>query len=209
LGNDLYDNLVPNLYHYRQPFVREARDGSWEVVTCHVSRAPWTASAKWPYYRRLAELCQPGFLADRVYSACEFLISEGLKACDSVGANLTVMTIPDRAQLGSATRPWHLSAAHAMGAADPGYPDDRIGAICENAGAAFIPLRSVMNRDDYQRYDLHWSPAGNRKIAGILAGLPGRVRQTAIPRRSAPERTTSGVKPTTTLLHRPRSRVRH
>ena len=42
VGNDLHDNLVPDMYHYRMPFVREVNGtGSWEFVTSHVSPVKW------------------------------------------------------------------------------------------------------------------------------------------------------------------------
>jgi hypothetical protein len=46
-GNDLFDNLQPNVFQYRTPFVRERHDGrGWEVVTEHVRRSPWVATVK-------------------------------------------------------------------------------------------------------------------------------------------------------------------
>ena len=64
-GNDLYDNLAPDMYGYRTPFVREA-NGAWEMVTHHISPDKWpltsTANAT-DYYQKLAELvvhpCSP------------------------------------------------------------------------------------------------------------------------------------------------------
>jgi hypothetical protein len=95
-GNDLYENLQPNFYRYRMPFVREINGtGDWEIVTSHVSPANWRSRFERDYYARLAEICSPTFLAQRVYSACEYLIGKGLEICNRADARLVVMTIPD------------------------------------------------------------------------------------------------------------------
>ena len=42
-GNDLYENLIPNMRHYRMPFVRESHtSGEWEIVRSHLSERPWS-----------------------------------------------------------------------------------------------------------------------------------------------------------------------
>src|SRR5690606_22804464 len=57
-GNDLYENLCPNLDHYRMPFARETggSDG-WEIASEHVSVEPWPYPSKREYLAKLAEIC--------------------------------------------------------------------------------------------------------------------------------------------------------
>src|SRR5690606_27827810 len=102
-GNDLYENLRPNFGRYRMPFVRRLPDGAgeagWEIVTAHVHREPWPVNAPRLYLDRLAELCTPGPLAERAFSACEYLIARAGALTERVGAQLVVAGVPDALQL--------------------------------------------------------------------------------------------------------------
>jgi hypothetical protein len=153
LGNDLYDNLSPDLRGYRKPFVREVRGTSdWEICRDHVSRE------RWPIQRRtrkghihmatLAELCSDTFLAERAYRACEFLVRRGHEICRQVGADLTVLTVPDVHQLSVPGHSYLRSLAPHAERFDP-----------EN--------------------DCHWNALGHRRIARLLGDLhAARGRQT-------------------------------
>lgn len=186
LGNDLYDNLQPNLYHYRQPFVRESKqcDG-WEIVHQHVSRQPWTATGKWPYYETLAELCRQSYLSTRVYGACGYLIEEAARLCAAAGARLTVMTIPDRSQLHGRSTAWLSIRAPEMIAVDHGYPDTRISEICALHGVEFVPLRAHLTGGHYKEHDLHWNRAGHFKVAQVLSELDRPYAGSAAPNSMA------------------------
>jgi len=104
-GNDLYENLAPEMYGYRMPFVRELDGtGEWEIVTSHVQPSKWSfvadpATVGIKYYQKLAELCSPTFFSERAYAACEYLIRNGKDVCSQVGARLIVITIPEITQL--------------------------------------------------------------------------------------------------------------
>jgi hypothetical protein len=99
LENDLEDNLAPAVIRYRAPFVRPSRvDGRWEIVDGHVAPSPWEC-AQFGRQRILPQLCVPGSIAERAYAACEYLIGRGAAACQSVGAQLVLVTVPDPSQL--------------------------------------------------------------------------------------------------------------
>jgi hypothetical protein len=177
VGNDLHDNLVPDMYHYRMPYVRELNGtGHWEFVTSHVS------PAKWPYLaarfrdhthlgRINANLHSQTFLAQRAYSACEFLIEEGRDICSRAGARLLVMTIPDPSTLRqhSVQRLFSLSAEpHSF---DPALPDKRIGEICANLGVSFVSGRDHLHARHYKTHDPHWNERGHKQVASLLSSL--------------------------------------
>jgi len=52
-GNDLYENLQPNLERYRMPFVRSFNGtGDWEIVTSHINATKWPFSSERRYHQR-------------------------------------------------------------------------------------------------------------------------------------------------------------
>ena len=89
-GNDLYDNLSPDLRGYRKPFVRERRqNGDWEIVSSHVSRDQWPVVTRirlegQHHLAKLAEICSDTFLAERAYGACAYLIRSGEQICEKL-----------------------------------------------------------------------------------------------------------------------------
>lgn len=172
-GNDLFDNLSPEMSGYRAPFVRQMNgSGNWEIVTSHLSPAKWTCSRtysgrSYPYPLDAAVHCET-FLSERVYSACEFLIQKGRKICDQAGATLVVMTIP--APLGlSQSRIESVRVAHPyLKALHPDYPDRRLGEICSKKGVPFIPLKEFLDIGDYKERDDHWTERGHRRVVQVL-----------------------------------------
>lgn len=181
-GNDLYDNLSPFMGPYRTPFVRERRDGTgWEIVTSHLSPAPWRYSAGRyrDWQRVLASLYRPTFLADRAYAACDFLLGEAKKVCDGVGARLVVCTLPSPLALGSLASRLAQHSDHPE-AFDPDLPDRKISDSCRAHGIPFVAAKPHLSPRDYQLPDDHWNERGHRQVAEILrrlheehtAGLP-------------------------------------
>src|SRR4029079_11419126 len=75
-GNDLYDNLCPDLRGYRKPFLRQTGVGDeWEIYSGHVRPEAWSLVTKvrlegGHHMARLAELCCPTYLSRRAYAAC-------------------------------------------------------------------------------------------------------------------------------------------
>jgi hypothetical protein len=172
LGNDLYDNVSPEMSGYRIPFAcyRE-KTGTWDIVTDHVCADKWLHSQgrQSRFRRQIAEeFYHHGFMSERAYSACEFLISKGLQICDRQGADLAVVTIPS---------PLHylLNSVQTQGPAmtgmNPCYPDDKLGGICAKLGVEFMPLKDHLVRSDYKERDDHWNEKGHRRVAKALKDL--------------------------------------
>jgi hypothetical protein len=177
LANDIHDNLSPDLYGCRRPFVRQIRAaGGWEIVSSHVCDKPWsidTRSRLGTSYdaAHLAELSSATWFAKRAFSACEFLIQQGKHACDAADASLVVMTIPDKNQLTPYGRQWLKSLSSAPETFNADAPDERIEAICRKLGLDFVSGKSFLDPSCYKANDLHWNEVGHRKVAEMLTFL--------------------------------------
>jgi hypothetical protein len=178
-GNDLYDNLQPNMGHYRIPFVRKRHgtDG-WETVTEHVSADPWRFSTKTDYTRLLAEICSPSFLSERVFDACASLVGEAVDVCSAAGARLIVVGNPDVEMLDPEKMRRMKSKAKRPETCDPHLPDRRFAAICADLGIPFVALADWLGAEDHLPEDVHWSPIGHEKVHALI----GRI--TAVGARS-------------------------
>lgn len=175
-GNDLYDNLQPNMGRYRIPFVRrQPESGQWEVVSEHVSAEPWRFSTKTDYTRLLAEICSPTFLSDRVFDACRSLVRQASEVCASAGARLIVAGNPDVEMLDPAKVRRLKSKARRPEACDPNLPDRRFSEICAELGVPFLALANWIGSADHLPEDVHWSPAGHEKIHELIGGLANGI----------------------------------
>ena len=176
-GNDLYDNLSPDMHGYRAPFLREVNGtGEWEIVTHHIDPTRWPLAGAMRlkglhYHARLAELCSPTYLSQRAYSACEFLIRRGLDVCEQAGAKLVVMTIPDTTQLTEQGVKFLMSRGPDSKTFDEDYPDKMIGEICRKLGVPFVATKELMDPTDFKKTDCHWNRKGHRRIAEILTTI--------------------------------------
>jgi hypothetical protein len=174
LDNDLYDNLNPNKPNfYKTPFVSSVNGtGDWRVVTDHVAPVRnGYAPQQSPYYSMLAKFCTNGFVSDRAFSACRYLLKQARGICRDAGGELVVMTIPNKHQLserGVAFLASHLANSTGL---DPDYPDKRIAAICEQIGVRFVAAKKYLSPDDYKERDPHWNESGHRRIAALMASL--------------------------------------
>ena len=189
-GNDLFDNLQPNVFQYRTPFVRERRHGEgWEIVTDHVKQAPWVLTVTRRDAARLAEICSPTALAERAFGACEWLFGEAEELCREAGARLVVMTIPERIQIDPSRHHVLLSRAPDAERCDVWRPDQRLRTACERQGIPFVPLHDHLTIADYLHHDVHWNGQGHRKVAELLRHLHGDLRPHARqrPRPRAPQ----------------------
>lgn len=171
-GNDLYENLQPNVRHYRMPFVRRsANTEGWEVATDHVSPEPWPIASPRSYKSLLAEICCPSYLSDRVFSACEYLIRQARDLCHDADARFVVVSVPSSMQV----KPWlRLQlAALAPDAAtfDADLPDKKLQESCHRLGVPFVPLKAHLTARDYQERDIHWTAEGNRRVGSILSDV--------------------------------------
>lgn len=171
-GNDLYENLQPNLGHYRMPFMREVNGtGNWEIVTAHVNSGQWPFSWDRRYYHKLAEICSPTFLSQRAFSACAYLIGKGSSICEAVNARLVVMTIPETTQLTPRGLAFLKSLAPDGQSFDPDTPDKKIGEICAGLNIPFVALKNHLGAAHYKATDPHWNERGHRRVAQLLYGL--------------------------------------
>jgi hypothetical protein len=172
-GNDLYENLQPNLGKYPMPFVRNAGGPeTWEIVAEHVAEREWHGDLDRDYYRALAEICTPTTaLSRRALAACDYLIREGRALCDGAGSHLLIMSIPDITQISEP----HMQRLAAV-APDPGYlnprlPDQRLAEICARLDVAFVPLSEHLQVEDHKLHDAHWNERGHRRVAELIEKL--------------------------------------
>lgn len=190
-GNDLFENLMPHMRHYRMPFVRERNGcGQWEIVTWHVRPEPWPFAAPFRpvgqvYYERLAELCSPTYLAQRAYAACAFLLRQGRDCCQAAGARLAVVTIPDVIQLHpqGIARLKRLSPEPEQ--CDPDYPDQRLRQICDDLEIPFVALKDHLTLAHHKKHDSHWNARGHWQVSRILTDLYDKLMQPAAASRVA------------------------
>ncbi len=173
-GNDLMDNLHPHFDRYRTPFVRSRHDGTgWEIVTEHVRAEPWPFDPHSWYSNRIGEVCSPTFRAERAFSACDFLIERARRSCESAGARLAVVGVPEVQLLDPVRRERYRRRAPDPARFDPGLPDRRLREICERQGVLFVALSEVLEVQDHLLNDCHWTPRGHLRVARVLERLYG------------------------------------
>jgi hypothetical protein len=191
-GNDLYDNLSPDLRGYRKPFLRKNAADEWEIVSSHVRSERWpivTRKRMFGHHHppKLAELCSEGFLSQRAYSACEFLVRQARDLCARVGAELVLLTIPDPLQMSEAGTRRLRSLGGDPRTFDVLKPDREFEAIANALNVRMISGRSFLDSSCYKTNDCHWNVHGHRKVAEFLARLHEESRRshTQAPRQSA------------------------
>jgi hypothetical protein len=180
-GNDLYDNLLPNLYHYRMPFARRGKNG-WEVVTSHVSPARWPYNPEKNF--REEEKFRGAFgenpLSTRVYEACEYLIGEGRDVCSRANADLVLLSIPWTVQLDDAEWSRRCKLYGQPEDFDRHAPDRRIGEIAQRLGVPLVEGRRCWSAAHHFPNEGHWNEGGHRRVAELLEQIhrnrtqPGR-----------------------------------
>ena len=176
LGNDLYDNLQPNMQNYRTPFVRRINgDGEWEIVTDHIRPEPWHYNFEHDFKRTRDARGIGTFgstsLSSRAYSACEFLFGRAKKVCRESGVGLTIVSIPSMSQLD--TDAWNRWASNIGDPQlfDAALPDRRLLEMCQELGLPFVAGRDHLKYSDYIHEDGHWNKSGHRQVAKLLAKL--------------------------------------
>jgi hypothetical protein len=190
-GNDLYDNLMPDLRGYRKPFVRETgSDSDWEVVSSHVTPAMWPIITRGRmlgenHPPKLAELCSDTFLASRAYSACRWLISQGKEICDEAGAPLVLLSVPDPMQLTTMGRKTLSGLAGNPQSFDADMPDRQLSAICRELDVQFVPGNSFLDISSYKTNDCHWNEKGHRQVFDMLMRLHAEQNSARSQRESA------------------------
>lgn len=174
-GNDLYDNIFPNMENYRTPFLAYApQSQTWRIVTSHVN------PNKWPYnfessFRQKEKWhgnFTVGAFSEKVYSACEFLIAEGLHICQRADAKLAILTVPMMFQIGD-RQSWTRKASR-YGKPElfnPCLPDLKIRSICEKLSIPHIAGAQYLTSRDLIPANGHWNERGHKKIAKVLEGV--------------------------------------
>lgn len=172
-GNDLYDNLSPEMSGYRTPFLARSgnADSEWRIVTEHVNESPWTTSGRRETARQLADLHSDTELARRAFSACAHLIEQGREVCKHAGASLVVVGLPTPRVL--SPRWLARIASHASGerTLDPELPDRELARICQQADVPFVAGREHFTADHFRPVDDHWNESGHRVMRALLADL--------------------------------------
>lgn len=182
-GNDLHENLQPDMETYRMPFVRQRPESpEWEVVTEHLSKEPWSFRAPAPYYQPLAELCCPTKYADRVFSAVEYLISEARTICHSAGTTLVVVGVPERLQLNRRGLMHLQKLASNNPQFNANLPDERLNEICNRLDIRFESLTTHLKPNDHLANDVHWQPSGHQKVGALIQRLYEESDMAAISR---------------------------
>lgn len=175
-GNDLYDNLSPELRGYRKPFVRENRaGGGWEIVTSHVAREKWPIQVRarvgHVHMATLAQLCSDTFLSRRAYSACEWLVREAQNVCTGAGASLTILTIPDTHQMSPEGCDYLRQLEPGLKNFDAARPNRMLETICAAVGVPLLSGSAFLDVSCYKLNDCHWNEAGHRRVAKALTEL--------------------------------------
>jgi hypothetical protein len=171
VSNDLYDNVLPNLQQYRTPFVRETNgSGTWEIVTSHlnITRWPFSFEHNFRAEEKYTGVFGENFLSQRMYSACDFLLSRGRDLCHRAGAQLVVMTVPWPIQFNP--REWQRIAQRFGDAQtlNPSLPDQKIGGMCSRLGLRLISGTEIFNHRDHIPREGHWNERGHRRLAELL-----------------------------------------
>jgi hypothetical protein len=174
LDNDLVDNITPSKpNYYRTPFIHR-RNGAddWRIVTSHLSPRKWHYSSKRRrYYPSFANLCTPGLLSQHAYSACNFLIKEGRDVCRKAGAQLVVMSIPNKNQLSKHGLEFLASHLKDVDGFNPDFPDQQLDRICRNLGVPFVSLKDHLEVGDHKKNDVHWNERGHKRVSEVLYGV--------------------------------------
>jgi hypothetical protein len=171
IGNDLYDNLLPNHGSYRMPFVRNINEtGKWEIVTSHISATPWPcmSSNRQRIEKKWKGTFGTNFLSQRVYDACEFLIEQGKGVCRQAGGYLVIVTIPWAAQLNPNAWERTLSRYGDVQDFDPDLPDKKIGELCTKCDVPFLAGKAYLDIDDHIPGEGHWNERGHQRIGVML-----------------------------------------
>ena len=171
-GNDLYENMTPNMRQYRMPFIREINGtAECEIVTSHVNPSYWSINTKLDYYGKLAEICSDTPLSKRAFAACDYLIQRGKEICDRVNARLCIISLPDIIQIDT-TRVVELAEkTYKNNSFDPDLPDKKLKRICQNHSVAFYTLKEYLTPDHFINKDVHWNREGNRRVAQLIKDI--------------------------------------
>jgi hypothetical protein len=185
LENDLEDNLGPALLRYRSPFAKRT-DNGWEIADRHITSRPWQCS-EWGRRRLLPNLCVPGPIPDRAYAAADYLVGRAAAACQKVGAQLVLLTVPDPTQLTAEGRAALAVKSGQPELFDENLPDRRLAESCQRYGVTFVAGKNHLSNREYKRIEaLHWNERGHRRVSEVLAHLYESFKSGALANKSRP-----------------------
>jgi hypothetical protein len=167
-GNDLTDNLSPSMWGYRQPFLLQSGD-DWEIFSKHVQPAKWPLHPRFDRNGKITAVFGTNTTSERVYNACEYLISHGKTLCDQAGAHLIVLTIPWTIQYEKL--PWTTSTDKTL---DPDLPERKIADICARFRVPFVSGKQHFSLRHFIPNEGHLNEKGHKHLAKII----GEVYQT-------------------------------
>ena len=171
-GNDLYENLVPNMRIYRMPFIRKVEsNGSWEIITQHVNSSKWQEYKQLDYLQVLAEICTPSLLHEKSIDACEELIKRAGNIISQRNAKLVVVSLPDLSQMTDDRNGKLRSLSPNPHKFDPYLPDRKLKQICDDLSVPFYTLKDYLTADNFINDDVHWNEEGHRKVAELLSSI--------------------------------------
>lgn len=161
-GNDLYDNLSPEMAAYPVPFV-VMRDGAWRIENSHVSPERWRASkgrhGNGTHSTLMDAIHSPSWLSERAFSACRYLLSEGKRICDDAGAVLVLFTIPSPTRLGTLASLFPPGSGPAS--TNSGYADECVAKMCLELGITCVHGSEIFLRKHFRPKDDHWTRSGH------------------------------------------------
>jgi len=178
--NDITDSLRPHWLGYRKPFVQKpAGAQDWSIASEHLSSERWTASGPSTDFSQFAHLCTPSPFADRHYSACAYLVTEGARICREAGAkNLTLVTIPNVNQLETTGKSFLKTLSPDPDTFDVRYPHQQFDRICSDVGVVHVSGLEHFRATDYKRFErFHWNARGHRRAAELLRQIEKRRRK--------------------------------
>lgn len=174
-GNDLWENLLPAMGHYRKPFVRRTDGGGWDIVSDHVTSDPWPFPSTRSYHEPLAGICADTSLSRRAFAATRYLVGQGSQLVDETGARLAIVGIPDRVMLTSRGRNKLQSLAPAGVSVEVGRPDAMLRSICKDLDTPFVSLAEHLSARQYLLQDIHWKTSGHRRVGAVIESLYDRT----------------------------------
>jgi hypothetical protein len=111
-------------------------------------------------------------MAERAYSACDYLIGRAAEACRTADAQLVIVTIPTLAELTSEGRAKLAGSSGAPERFDIELPERRVAESCRKHGLPLIAgSRHFSPRDYKAREGIHWNDRGHRRMARLLEQL--------------------------------------
>jgi hypothetical protein len=131
--------------------------------------------------RLLPQLCVPGLLADRSYSACDHLLERAATVCSRAGAQLAVVTIPDGLQLTKSGLAELAALSGDPERCDGDLPDRRFAESCRRLGVPMVIGKQYFTRSDFKRREgIHWNRRGHVRMSALLERLHDSFRSRSL-----------------------------